>query len=445
MKHLVLICLLLLTIKGYTADRALSKMPGRSADMYSASHALVIGVSDYYGGWPVLAGVRKDVAEVSAALSAQGFNVRKAINPSRQELVSTVDDFIARYGADEDARILIYFAGHGHTLNGTGYVVAKEAKDPAKDAEGFRRGSVPIDYFADKAKSMDSRHGLFVFDSCFSGTVFKAMRSIPDFKAEMLSKPAKEFIASGTESQQVPDDSVFRKRFVDGISGHGDADGDGIVTGSELGQFIQTEVTGYSAGTQTPVYGKLSGSDGEFLFFTGKVNAAAVSSSAAPAESGEKERLLAVIKRAPGSIEANNALKRLREIDDSLKNQPPVTTPQRKDRVTTVTSTRITYTRTDTSYPYVVLAPVVAHAAGRRITAAFSVTASGQATFRNLNDRKEMLRSVIGHKIEDAGILPSDSMETVRRKIKDAAAKAMKFVCPKCASGEPVLKGLMIK
>lgn len=444
MKHLVLACLLLFAIKGYTADRALSKMPERSSDVYSASHALVIGVSDYYGGWPVLAGVRKDVAEVSSALTAHGFNVRKAVNPTRQELISTVDDFIARYGSDADARILVYFAGHGHTLNGTGYVVAKEAKDPAKDTDGFRRGSVPIDYFADKAKGMASRHGLFVFDSCFSGTVFKAMRSIPDFRAEMLSRPAKEFIASGTESQQVPDDSVFRKRFVDGIGGSADANGDGIVTGSELGQFIQTEVTGYSAGVQTPVYGKLSGNDGEFLFFAGKPQTAS-SSYTAPAESGEKERLLAVIKRAPGSIEANNALKRLREIDDSLKNQPPVTTPERKDRVTTVTSTKITYIRTDTRYPYVVLAPVVAYAAGRRITAAFSVTASNPATFKNLNDRKEMLRSVIGHKIEDAGILPSDSMETVRRKIKDAAAKAMSFVCTKCASGEPVLKGLMIK
>jgi len=303
MRNLVLACLLLLTFGAYAADRAVVRMPDTPDDMYSSSHALVIGVYDYSGGWPKLPGVRQDTDAVSMALSAQGFNVRRSVNPTASEIKTAVDDFISRYAGDRRARILIYFAGHGHTLNGMGYVVGKDAKDPSKDVEGFRKGALSIDFFAEKAKTMDSRHGLFVFDSCFSGTVFKTLRSIPDFKAEMLARPAKEFIASGTESQQVPDDSVFRKRFIDGMNGYADANGDGLVTGSELGQFIQTEVSGLSAGTQTPVYGKLSGNDGEFLFFRGKEQNTAVSH--APAASGEREQLLAVIRKSPGSVEAN--------------------------------------------------------------------------------------------------------------------------------------------
>lgn len=442
MRNLVLACLLLFTFGAYAADRAVVRMPDTPDDMYSSSHALVIGVYDYSGGWAKLPGVRQDTDTVAMALSAQGFNVRRSVNPTTAELRTAVDDFISRYAGDRRARILIYFAGHGHTLNGTGYVVGKDAKDPSRDVEGFRKGALAIDFFAEKAKTMDSRHGLFVFDSCFSGTVFKTLRSIPDFKAEMLSRPAKEFIASGTESQQVPDDSVFRKRFIDGINGYADANGDGLVTGSELGQFIQTEVSGFSAGTQTPVYGKLSGNDGEFLFFRGKQQQTA--HAAAPASSGEREQLLAVIRKSPGSIEANNALKRLREIDDSLKNQPPVTAPEHKDRVTTVTST-VVYKRNDTDYPYVVIAPVTAYTGGYRITAAFSVEAANSSAYRNLMNRKEMLRSVMGHRIEDAGIDRSDSIAEVRQKVKDAAAKAMDFACPACGRYAPVLKGLMIK
>lgn len=442
MRNLVLASLLLLTFGAYAADRAVVRMPATPDDMYSSSHALVIGVYDYNGGWAKLPGVRQDADAVAAALSAQGFNVRRSVNPTAQEIKTAVDDFISRYADDQRARILIYFAGHGHTLNGTGYVVGRDAKDPSKDADGFRKGALSIDFFASRAKTMDSRHGLFVFDSCFSGTVFKALRSIPDFKAEMLARPAREFIASGTESQQVPDDSVFRKRFIDGINGFADADGDGLVTGSELGQFVQTEVSEFSAGTQTPVYGKLAGNDGEFLFFRGKQQQ--IASAVAPAASGEREQLLAVIRKSPGSIEANNALKRLREIDDTLKNQPPVTAPERKDRVTTVTSTVI-YKNADTDYPYVIIAPVTAYAGGHRITAAFSVEAANSSAFRNLQNRKEMLRSVMGHRIEDAGIGRNDSIAEVRQKVKDAAAKAMDFACPACGRRAPVLKGLMIK
>lgn len=442
MRNLVLACLLLLTYGAYAADRAVVRMPDTPDDMYSSSHALVIGVYDYSGGWPKLPGVRQDTDAVSMALSAQGFNVRRSVNPTASGIKAAVDDFIARYAGDRRARILIYFAGHGHTLDGTGYVVGRDAKDPAKDTAGFKKGALTIDYFAERAKEMDSRHGLFVFDSCFSGTVFKTLRSIPDFKTEMLARPAKEFIASGTESQQVPDDSVFRKRFIDGINGYADVNGDGLVTGSELGQFIQTEVSGFSAGTQTPVYGKLSGNDGEFLFFRGKQQQTA--SVVAPAASGEREQLLAVIRKSPGSIEANNALKRLREIDDSLKNQPPVTAPERKDRVTTVTST-VVYKHADTDYPYVVIAPVTAYAGGHRITAAFSVEAVNGSAYKNLMNRKEMLRSVMGHKIEDSGIDRSDSIADVRRKVNDAAKRAMEFACPSCGRYAPVLKGLMIK
>jgi len=441
MKRL-LFCVLLFSFGAYAAERAVVRMPDTPDDMYSSSHALVIGVSDYNGGWPKLPGVKQDADAVAAALTAQGFNVRRSVNPTAQDIRISVDDFISRYADDPKARILIYFAGHGHTIDGTGYVVGRDAKDPAKDLNGFKKGALTIDYFASRAKTMDSRHGLFVFDSCFSGTVFKALRSIPDFKTEMLSRPAREFIASGTENQQVPDDSVFRKRFIDGISGYADANGDGLVTGSELGQFVQNEVSDYSAGTQTPVYGKLSGNDGEFLFFRDRTQQTV--SAPAPASDGEKEQLLAVIRRSPGSIEANNALKRLREIDDSLKNQPPVTAPERKDRVTTVTSTVI-YNRPDRNYPFVVIAPVTAYVGGHRITAAFSVEAANSNGYRNLLNRKEMLRSVMGHRIEEAGISPNDSMTVVRQKVKDAAAKGMNFACPSCGRHAPVLKGLMIR
>src|SRR5205807_155895 len=43
--------------------------------IYKESHALVVGISDYQGGWPRLFGVKKDVKAVAEALEKHGFHV----------------------------------------------------------------------------------------------------------------------------------------------------------------------------------------------------------------------------------------------------------------------------------------------------------------------------------------------------------------------------------
>ena len=47
---------------------------GELVGLYERSHALVIGVSDYTGGWPRLRGVREDVREVRQALEDKDWN-----------------------------------------------------------------------------------------------------------------------------------------------------------------------------------------------------------------------------------------------------------------------------------------------------------------------------------------------------------------------------------
>ena len=45
---------------------------GKAVGLYQESHALVIGVSDYTGGWPRLPGVKRDVKAVTKVLKEQG-------------------------------------------------------------------------------------------------------------------------------------------------------------------------------------------------------------------------------------------------------------------------------------------------------------------------------------------------------------------------------------
>lgn len=53
---------------------------GPEQEVYAASYALVIGVSQYTNGWQELPGVRDDVPAVKAALEKQGFQVFTVLN-----------------------------------------------------------------------------------------------------------------------------------------------------------------------------------------------------------------------------------------------------------------------------------------------------------------------------------------------------------------------------
>ena len=81
------------------ASRGIVDIPIKAANgtevvMYNESHALVIGGSDYTGGWPKLPGVEKDVLLVKEALEAKGFNVVLVKNPDGQELENAFERFI---------------------------------------------------------------------------------------------------------------------------------------------------------------------------------------------------------------------------------------------------------------------------------------------------------------------------------------------------------------
>ena len=65
---------------------------GESIQLYSQSHALVIGVSKYQdSAWGQLDSVPRDVREVKEALVGQGFNVETILNPTKQEMDDRIE------------------------------------------------------------------------------------------------------------------------------------------------------------------------------------------------------------------------------------------------------------------------------------------------------------------------------------------------------------------
>ena len=95
---------------------------GKTKDikLYDASYALVIGNGKYTNGWDNLPGVASDVAAVKSVLENQGFMVETAENLASRDFVNRIQRFIDDYGYQPNNRLLIYYAGHGHTLKSTG-------------------------------------------------------------------------------------------------------------------------------------------------------------------------------------------------------------------------------------------------------------------------------------------------------------------------------------
>jgi len=237
--------------------------------LYTGSYALVIGVSEY-DKWRRLPGVKKDVEAVTAVLAQQGFEVETLLEPTRSQFRDRLDRFIAKFGSGEPGgapnrnRLLIYFAGHGETRELSdgrqmGYLVMRDAPTAQSDLQQFLLSTVTMEEIKTDATRIDSIHALFVFDSCFSGTIFRNSeeKKVPPVISQKSSLPVRQFITSGTAQQEVPDESIFRKYFVRALEGEGDLNNDDYVTGEELGTFLAGIVHQESKMTQTPTFGKI--------------------------------------------------------------------------------------------------------------------------------------------------------------------------------------------
>ena len=205
---------------------------GQQVGLYENSYALVIGVSDYTAGWPDLPGVGKDVEAVREVLEKRGFLVTVVVNPDYEELGDAFNDFINSYGREPDDRLLFYFTGHGHTHRKKygaemGYIVPADAPNPHIDLNGFLSKAMSMRMIEVYARNIDSKHAMFLFDSCFSGSLFSITKAIPKNISDKTSKPIRQFITSGSADEEVPDRSIFCQQFVEALNGEADVIEDG--------------------------------------------------------------------------------------------------------------------------------------------------------------------------------------------------------------------------
>jgi len=154
---------------------------------------------------------------------------------------------------------------------------------------------------------------------------------LPSPISQKTLQPVRQFITSGTSEEQVPDKSIFCQQFLAAMEGEADNDGDGYVTGTELGAYLQKSVTNYSRESQHPQYGKIRNPNldkGDFIFVIptpGNENPATTAairkpvSTSVPGESPSKQTTHEAKRIEPETRTNNN-----------IPPQPPAISPAKK-------------------------------------------------------------------------------------------------------------------
>jgi hypothetical protein len=242
---------------------------------FTDAHALVIGEGEYTNGWRRLPGVKDDVSAVKKLFEEQGFIVETLENVNSLNLRNGIINFLDKYGYNADTRIIVYFAGHGATLEPDGqkrgYIVPVDAP-PLGNNRNFLQTAIPLTQFEASAKQYTSCHISFMFDSCFAGSIFRSRGSPPPAINRLISLPVRQFITSGDAGEEVDDESKFRRELEHALRyGAADANKDGYVSGTELGEYLYNQVSNYTNGKQNPQIGKLKDTifdKGDFIFVT---------------------------------------------------------------------------------------------------------------------------------------------------------------------------------
>ena len=243
---------------GRGIDIVIKDSKGNQVGLYEESHALVIGIDNYTNGWSRLSNAVNDADAVAEELEKQGFEVTLRKDLTGTALRDELRQFFVAKGKNSEARLLLWFSGHGHTLDGEGFLIPSDA--PIHTSGQFKVTSLHMRDFGGFVRLAESKHVLSIFDSCFAGTIFNTRSGVPSpaiTRATVL--PVRQFLTSGDANQQVSDDGSFRELFLRAIRGEewADANKDGYLTGSELGNFLSDRVTNLTNAAQIPRQGKL--------------------------------------------------------------------------------------------------------------------------------------------------------------------------------------------
>ena len=230
-----------------------------------------------------------------------------------------------------DDRIVVFFAGHGHTAVGrrgeTGFLLPVDG-DPSDFSTLIR-----WDDLTRNADLMPAKHMFFVMDACYGGLALTrnpVRAGTMRFLRDMLRRFSRQVLTAGKADESVADangprsgHSLFTGHLLDALEGG--ATTDEVTTASGVMTYVYQKVARDQYSQQTPHYGFLEG-DGDFVFAPGAL---------AGAQDPEKVTDVPITVIGPSSDQSTPT----EAVADTLKQLLP--TPSEQIRLDDFTSTHI--------------------------------------------------------------------------------------------------------
>lgn len=298
------------------------------APRYGNSRALIVGI-DKYKSAPPLAYAGNDAKAVAATLVERfGFpteNVELLLDgeATRKSIVERYLALTNKDKTDPDDRIVVFFAGHGHTVPGIrgeiGFLVPVDGKSDRLDT------LIRWDELTRNAELIPAKHLFFLMDACYGGLALKRKANPPGsarFIDDMLRRISRQVLTAGKADEVVsdgggarPGHSIFTSYVLDGLEGAA-AGPEGVITANGLMAYVYEQVGNDAYSQQTPHYGFVDG-DGDFIF---NLPLAANAESGEPTPADILIKTPSVMPRAEVREPVSETLKRL-IADNSLRIQ----------------------------------------------------------------------------------------------------------------------------
>ena len=249
-------------------------------DIYDNSWALIIGIDKYQNVQKLNYAVDdaeaiKEILEDSFHFPSDNISILINEEATKQNILKSFSEITKNAKAND--RVLVFFAGHGETMDlpgggEKGYLIPVEG-----DAEELYLTSIPMDELREIALMSEAKHMLYLVDACYGGIAAVGSRGLePQKTSDFINKVAKfqsrQVITAGGRGERVIEKSewghsAFTMNLIRGLKdGAADYNADGFITANELGMFLSDKVSTDSENQQTPQYGRMTSQEGEFIF-----------------------------------------------------------------------------------------------------------------------------------------------------------------------------------
>ena len=253
-------------------------------DIYDNSYALIIGINKYQNVQPLNYAVKdaesiQDILVNTFDFPEDNVTLLKNEEATKQNILKSFSEITKK--AEDSDRVLIFFAGHGETMDlpeggEKGYLIPVEG-----DSEDLYLTGLPMEELRQIALISRAKHMLYLVDACYGGIAAIGSRGLdskrtPNYIDKITKDKSRQVITAGGRGEQVIEKpewghSAFTLNLKRGLQdSRADYNSDGYITANELGLFLREKVTIDSENQQTPQYGRMTSQEGEFVFINNK-------------------------------------------------------------------------------------------------------------------------------------------------------------------------------